>query len=321
MNTSTPCSTASTIATSNVAAATNMKNKNNKVKNHSNAIRISQTESDTSEASVASKVSLAAASSKMQLSTQVPTTTASAEANNNTTTRFVTNKDLDIVMGSVLQRQQELAEYLQLMAKMLNMDIPISLSSPATALASASMLPPTAGSSSSTPTPVRNNRLDGSQKKPTAVVETRTKALAPGQSRSEDTLAAVSTASSLQPSSSMANSIRDAIASVGKSAMEKNAKKAGREAIEGARTQTTSERSHPNTKGGGNNAKISKKSTKSADEAARLAVTYLDVLQKAGPGSTIVPCRARGLPRNHNAKTAYFVLCKGLKHGEVNERQ
>lgn len=38
-------------------------------------------------------------------------------------------------------------------------------------------------------------------------------------------------------------------------------------------------------------------------------------LEKA-PGSVIVPCRARGMPMDHNFKTAYFVIPENVKHGE-----
>lgn len=34
------------------------------------------------------------------------------------------------------------------------------------------------------------------------------------------------------------------------------------------------------------------------------------------PGSVIVPCRARGMPMDHNFKTAYFVIPEDVKHGE-----
>ncbi|GAX19978.1 hypothetical protein FisN_1Lh547 [Fistulifera solaris] len=34
------------------------------------------------------------------------------------------------------------------------------------------------------------------------------------------------------------------------------------------------------------------------------------------PGSVIVPCRARGMPMDHNFKTAYFVIPENVKHGE-----
>ena len=40
-----------------------------------------------------------------------------------------------------------------------------------------------------------------------------------------------------------------------------------------------------------------------------------DELEKA-PGSVIVPCRARGMPMDHNFKTAYFVIPENVKHGE-----
>lgn len=34
------------------------------------------------------------------------------------------------------------------------------------------------------------------------------------------------------------------------------------------------------------------------------------------PGTVIVPCRARGMPMDHNFKTAYFVISEDAKHGE-----
>lgn len=34
------------------------------------------------------------------------------------------------------------------------------------------------------------------------------------------------------------------------------------------------------------------------------------------PGTVIVPCRARGMPMDHNFKTAYFVIAEDTKHGE-----
>jgi hypothetical protein len=34
------------------------------------------------------------------------------------------------------------------------------------------------------------------------------------------------------------------------------------------------------------------------------------------PGTVIVPCRARGMPMDHNFKTAYFVISEETKHGE-----
>lgn len=40
-----------------------------------------------------------------------------------------------------------------------------------------------------------------------------------------------------------------------------------------------------------------------------------DEMEKA-PGSVIVPCRARGMPMDHNFKTAYFVIPENVKHGE-----
>eukprot|EP00539_Tryblionella_compressa_P014373 CAMPEP_0178825490 /NCGR_PEP_ID=MMETSP0746-20121128/6254_1 /TAXON_ID=913974 /ORGANISM="Nitzschia punctata, Strain CCMP561" /LENGTH=700 /DNA_ID=CAMNT_0020487267 /DNA_START=80 /DNA_END=2182 /DNA_ORIENTATION=+ len=40
-----------------------------------------------------------------------------------------------------------------------------------------------------------------------------------------------------------------------------------------------------------------------------------DELRKA-PGTVIVPCRARGMPMDHNFKTAYFVISEKAKHGE-----
>ena len=40
-----------------------------------------------------------------------------------------------------------------------------------------------------------------------------------------------------------------------------------------------------------------------------------DDLRKT-PGTVIVPCRARGMPMDHNFKTAYFVIAEDTKHGE-----
>eukprot|EP00543_Licmophora_paradoxa_P006206 CAMPEP_0202445890 /NCGR_PEP_ID=MMETSP1360-20130828/4607_1 /ASSEMBLY_ACC=CAM_ASM_000848 /TAXON_ID=515479 /ORGANISM="Licmophora paradoxa, Strain CCMP2313" /LENGTH=556 /DNA_ID=CAMNT_0049062295 /DNA_START=45 /DNA_END=1715 /DNA_ORIENTATION=- len=34
------------------------------------------------------------------------------------------------------------------------------------------------------------------------------------------------------------------------------------------------------------------------------------------PGSVVVPCRARGMPMDHNFKTAYFVIPENVEHGE-----
>ncbi|CAB9508382.1 expressed unknown protein [Seminavis robusta] len=38
--------------------------------------------------------------------------------------------------------------------------------------------------------------------------------------------------------------------------------------------------------------------------------------RRKAPGSVIVPCRARGMPMDHNFKTAYFVIPENVKHGE-----
>ena len=40
-----------------------------------------------------------------------------------------------------------------------------------------------------------------------------------------------------------------------------------------------------------------------------------DSFQKT-PGSVVVPCRARGMPMDHNFKTAYFVIPENVEHGE-----
>lgn len=40
-----------------------------------------------------------------------------------------------------------------------------------------------------------------------------------------------------------------------------------------------------------------------------------DSFQKI-PGSVVVPCRARGMPMDHNFKTAYFVIPENVEHGE-----
>ena len=40
-----------------------------------------------------------------------------------------------------------------------------------------------------------------------------------------------------------------------------------------------------------------------------------DCFQKT-PGSVVVPCRARGMPMDHNFKTAYFVIPENVEHGE-----
>lgn len=38
--------------------------------------------------------------------------------------------------------------------------------------------------------------------------------------------------------------------------------------------------------------------------------------QRRDPGSVVVPCRARGMPMDHNFKTAYFVIPENVRHGE-----
>lgn len=38
--------------------------------------------------------------------------------------------------------------------------------------------------------------------------------------------------------------------------------------------------------------------------------------RRKAPGSVIVPCRARGMPMDHNFKTAYFVIPENVRHGE-----
>eukprot|EP00977_Amphora_coffeiformis_P022314 scaffold10819_cov130-Amphora_coffeaeformis.AAC.1 len=49
--------------------------------------------------------------------------------------------------------------------------------------------------------------------------------------------------------------------------------------------------------------------------AAAPAETSKEDIEKT-PGSVIVPCRARGMPMDHNFKTAYFVIPENVKHGE-----
>jgi hypothetical protein len=56
----------------------------------------------------------------------------------------------------------------------------------------------------------------------------------------------------------------------------------------------------------------------SFDSAFRNASTEKDAkdaFQKT-PGSVVVPCRARGMPMDHNFKTAYFVIPENVVHGE-----
>lgn len=49
--------------------------------------------------------------------------------------------------------------------------------------------------------------------------------------------------------------------------------------------------------------------------AATSAEKSVEDLRKT-PGTVIVPCRARGMPMDHNFKTAYFVISEDAKHGE-----
>src|SRR5210317_1495664 len=39
-------------------------------------------------------------------------------------------------------------------------------------------------------------------------------------------------------------------------------------------------------------------------------------LNNTSQGAIIVPCRARGMPVDHNFKTAYFVIPDGIEHGD-----
>lgn len=54
---------------------------------------------------------------------------------------------------------------------------------------------------------------------------------------------------------------------------------------------------------------VQKKTSTSAAEKTK------EDLRKT-PGTVIVPCRARGMPMDHNFKTAYFVISEDAKHGE-----
>eukprot|EP00980_Cylindrotheca_fusiformis_P029646 scaffold23645_cov284-Cylindrotheca_fusiformis.AAC.1 len=61
-------------------------------------------------------------------------------------------------------------------------------------------------------------------------------------------------------------------------------------------------------------------STSDADRIASMAATNAAEKSKEDlrktPGTVIVPCRARGMPMDHNFKTAYFVISEDAKHGE-----
>eukprot|EP00542_Grammatophora_oceanica_P016605 CAMPEP_0194027862 /NCGR_PEP_ID=MMETSP0009_2-20130614/1901_1 /TAXON_ID=210454 /ORGANISM="Grammatophora oceanica, Strain CCMP 410" /LENGTH=605 /DNA_ID=CAMNT_0038667041 /DNA_START=88 /DNA_END=1905 /DNA_ORIENTATION=+ len=52
-----------------------------------------------------------------------------------------------------------------------------------------------------------------------------------------------------------------------------------------------------------------------APTAAEAVAQTKDTFQKT-PGSVVVPCRARGMPMDHNFKTAYFVIPENVEHGE-----
>jgi len=54
---------------------------------------------------------------------------------------------------------------------------------------------------------------------------------------------------------------------------------------------------------------------RAAEKPPQTAEKTKDELRKT-PGTVIVPCRARGMPMDHNFKTAYFVISEDAKHGE-----
>ena len=55
-----------------------------------------------------------------------------------------------------------------------------------------------------------------------------------------------------------------------------------------------------------------------AASASAMLGNEADLQQKLGAarGAVIVPCRARGMPVDHNFKTAYFVIPDGIEHGD-----
>ncbi|CAB9503972.1 expressed unknown protein [Seminavis robusta] len=53
-----------------------------------------------------------------------------------------------------------------------------------------------------------------------------------------------------------------------------------------------------------------------AGEADPRASAPGDKESRRDPGSVVVPCRARGMPMDHNFKTAYFVIPENVRHGE-----
>lgn len=50
--------------------------------------------------------------------------------------------------------------------------------------------------------------------------------------------------------------------------------------------------------------------------SANLTADAVKDERRKAPGSVIVPCRARGMPMDHNFKTAYFVIPENVRHGE-----
>eukprot|EP00934_Nitzschia_sp_Nitz4_P001045 Nitzschia sp. Nitz4//scaffold116_size91068//60740//62058//NITZ4_004962-RA/size91068-processed-gene-0.44-mRNA-1//1//CDS//3329533590//1045//frame0 len=50
--------------------------------------------------------------------------------------------------------------------------------------------------------------------------------------------------------------------------------------------------------------------------ASTRAATSMHLSQQSDDNVVIVPCRARGMPRDHNVQTAYFVIRDDIKHGE-----
>ena len=250
-------------------------------------------------------------------------------------------------MEQVLQRQEELAEYMQMMARVFNMNIPgVSLSPVAAAAAAATVTASLSASSSSstsattlqpsstfqsqqqqqkhqTQLPIQERSPQGDeqdQKKPAATPSPAVARLsneAGLESSANSTITSVPFAcAAIQlPSGSQMHERGSSttpptlaqMASTGRTAaiaptltptIEILATSKTRKSLNAA-TSAQANKPAKRTYMGGRKPKVK---VKAADEASKLAVTYLDVLRKAGKGSVILPCRARGLPRTHNAK-------------------